>query len=181
MLNAERILTTLDGKLDHEVSLALYGRAAIALGFEDAPPETGDSLDVDAIIRWSQASLVDEDMQFWDAHRATNEELKDLGLYMTHLYMETQVFLRRSWESHSAPEHIFARMQEMAHRLRAVDLDHNFGLRNGHGAGRNARLIRKYPREVEIRARTACGSGEWPQPLERINLKGKIELQEGTE
>ena len=34
MTNAERILVTLDKRLDHEVTLVIYGRAAIALGFE---------------------------------------------------------------------------------------------------------------------------------------------------
>ena len=103
MLNAERILTTLDGQLDHAVSLVLYGRAAIALGFANPPPETAASLDVDVIMRGSQMALIDEDTQFWQAHRATNEALRDPGLYMTHLFMEDQVFLRRSWEQHLVP------------------------------------------------------------------------------
>jgi len=32
MINAERILRVLDERLDHEVSLVIYGRAAVALG-----------------------------------------------------------------------------------------------------------------------------------------------------
>ena len=36
MINAERIVRELDAHLDHEVRLVLYGRAAIALGFEEA-------------------------------------------------------------------------------------------------------------------------------------------------
>lgn len=35
MTNAEIIASTLDGLLDHEVSLVAYGRASIALGFDD--------------------------------------------------------------------------------------------------------------------------------------------------
>jgi len=103
MLNAERILTTLDRKLDHEVSLVIYGRAALALGFENPPSGVEHSFDVDVIIRRSQVSLVDDDLQFWDARDATNADLSDLGLYLTHLYMEEQVFLRRDWERHLVP------------------------------------------------------------------------------
>lgn len=103
MLNPERILTTLDRHLDHEVSLVVYGRAAIALGFEESPGEIAETVDVDAILRTSEAHLVDEDMQFWDAKDATNLELEKEGLYLTHLFMETQVFLRRDWERHIVP------------------------------------------------------------------------------
>ena len=37
LINAERILTALDRRLDHEISLVIYGRVAIALGFENPP------------------------------------------------------------------------------------------------------------------------------------------------
>ena len=36
-VNAERILQAVDSHLDHEVSLVIYGRAAIALGFANPP------------------------------------------------------------------------------------------------------------------------------------------------
>lgn len=49
--NAERILTALDRHLDHEVSLVLYGRAALVLGFPDASADMALTMDVDAIIR----------------------------------------------------------------------------------------------------------------------------------
>ena len=45
MTNAERILTVLDRHLDHEVSLVLYGRAAIAAGFDGAPEAVNRTLD----------------------------------------------------------------------------------------------------------------------------------------
>lgn len=50
MSNAERIVRSLDQHLDHEVSLVIYGRAAIALGFDAAPESVKRSLDIDAII-----------------------------------------------------------------------------------------------------------------------------------
>lgn len=50
VINAERILTALDRRLDHEVSLVIYGRAAIALGFENPPEAVTKTLAVDAVI-----------------------------------------------------------------------------------------------------------------------------------
>lgn len=67
MINAERILLALDSRLNHSVSLVLYGRAALALGFEGAPDKVSRSLDVDAIIPVSQAVSLREDQNFWDA------------------------------------------------------------------------------------------------------------------
>ena len=56
MINAERILCALDSHLDHEVSLVLYGRAAIALGFENPAEATTRTVDVDGIIPLSQVA-----------------------------------------------------------------------------------------------------------------------------
>lgn len=52
--NPTEVLLALDCELDHEVSLVLYGRAALALGFENASPEFATTQDVDAIITLSQ-------------------------------------------------------------------------------------------------------------------------------
>ena len=49
MSNAERILGVLDGLLDHEVPLVIYGRAAIALGFANPPEAVNRTLDVDSV------------------------------------------------------------------------------------------------------------------------------------
>ena len=46
MSNAKRILRELDRHLDHIVTLVLYGRSAIALGFANAPQATKRSLDL---------------------------------------------------------------------------------------------------------------------------------------
>ena len=103
MTNAERIVSTLDSLLDHEVPLVIYGRAAIALGFANPPAEVANSLDVDVILRDSQSALLDADDQFWDSQAAVNAQLDRDGLYMTHLFGEQQVFLRRQWESEIIP------------------------------------------------------------------------------
>jgi len=103
MDNAERIVRSLDQHLDHEVPLIVYGRAAIALGFATAPDAVKRSLDIDAIIPASRVEDFQNDLKFWDAQEATNRELDKDGLYFTHLFEATQVFLRRDWEQHVVP------------------------------------------------------------------------------
>jgi hypothetical protein len=103
MTNAEIIATTLDGLLDHEVSLVAYGRASIALGFDRVPEAVGRSLDMDVILRFSHAAELEADDQFWDAQAEVNAVLEKQGLYMTHLFQEDQVFLRPEWEQHIVP------------------------------------------------------------------------------
>lgn len=103
MTNAEIIASTLDSLLDHEVSLVAYGRASIALGFNDVPDPIGRSLDMDVILRFSHASQLDTDDQFWNAQAEVNVVLEKQGLYMTHLFQEDQVFLRPEWEQHIVP------------------------------------------------------------------------------
>jgi hypothetical protein len=96
MDNAAIILQTLDSHLDHEVSLILYGRAALNLGFDTAPVETAHSKDVDCIIPLSRVEDMGRDQQFWDAQEATNEQLRLRGLYITHLF-------RADWENEIVP------------------------------------------------------------------------------
>ncbi len=50
MIHAETILRTLDRSLDQSIPLVLYGRAALALGFDHPPEEACLSLDVDVIL-----------------------------------------------------------------------------------------------------------------------------------
>ena len=103
MSNAIRIVEALDALLDHEVSLVVYGRASIALGFHEPPEQTTLSLDVDVILRHSHTQMLDADDQFWEAQEAVNVQLDSEGLYMTHLFGEHQVFLRPQWESEIVP------------------------------------------------------------------------------
>jgi hypothetical protein len=103
MTNPERILLTLDRHLDHEVALVIYGRAALALGFEDPPAAVRQTLDVDAIIPMSRVDAFRSDGRFWDAQEATNQELEPEGLYVTHLFEARELFLRPDWEQHLVP------------------------------------------------------------------------------
>ncbi len=103
MSNAERIVTALDAFLDHEISLVIYGRAALALGFSQPPEPVKRSLDVDVILRLSHAAALEADDQFWEAQEKVNAQLDKDGLYMTHIFGEEQVFLRREWEREIVP------------------------------------------------------------------------------
>src|SRR5712671_2626046 len=103
MDNASRILRKLDEHLDHPVRLVLYGRAALQLGFENPPSDVAHSKDVDCIIPLADLDSLTADLGFWDAQEATNAELRPLGLYITHLFREQEVFLRRDWEAHLVP------------------------------------------------------------------------------
>ena len=101
--NPERLLMSLDDNLDHPVSLVLYGRSALVLGFENVPDEVGTTKDVDAIIRMVELDDLVNDEGFWDARDAVNERFRDEGLYITHLFQEDQVFLRPDWEQFLIP------------------------------------------------------------------------------
>lgn len=120
--NPEKLLTALDDNLDHEVSLVLYGRSSIALGYQGAAPEISTTKDVDAIIRRVQLEDLVNDEQFWDARDAVNERFKDEGLYITHLFQEDQVFLRPDWESHLVPIHRPATLHLRLFRPHTIDL-----------------------------------------------------------
>ncbi len=97
MNNPLAILQTLDRHLDHTVELTIYGRAALALGFPSHEPRHETTQDVDAIIPLAQLDQLRADEQFWDARDATNAELAERGLYITHLFTEADIFLLPDW------------------------------------------------------------------------------------
>jgi len=99
----ERLLLALDEALDHEVHLILYGRSAIWLGFDNPPAAAATTQDVDAIIPNDQVQALADDLRFWDARDAVNERFKSEGLYITHLFPENDVFLRRDWAKQILP------------------------------------------------------------------------------
>ncbi len=103
MNNPLLILQTLDRHLDHPVELTLYGRAALALGFPAHEPWHEATQDVDAIIPLAQLDELRADEQFWNARDATNAELAERGLYLTHLFTEADVFLLPDWLERRVP------------------------------------------------------------------------------
>jgi hypothetical protein len=98
MDNPTLILRAVDGRLDHDVRLVIYWRAALFLGFSSPPPEAGGTQDVDAIISIRQEGELSKDLAFWNAVEGANADLADRGLYMTHLFSEREIFLRLDWE-----------------------------------------------------------------------------------
>ena len=99
----ERLLRALDEGLDHPFRLILYGRSAIWLGFDNPPAAAATTQDVDAIIPDDQVQALADDLRFWDARDAVNERFQSEGLYITHLFPESEVFLRRDWIEHIVP------------------------------------------------------------------------------
>lgn len=99
----ERLLLALDEALDHRVQLIIYGRSALWLGYENPPAAAAATHDVDAIIPIEQVQPLADDLRFWDARDAVNTRFKSEGLYITHLFPETEVFLRREWLKEIVP------------------------------------------------------------------------------
>lgn len=100
MNHPEHILRTLDSHLCKPTRLILYGRAALALGFANAQPQFHATMDVDAILPEVEMSLIEADESFWNAIEKTNEQLQSTGLYLTHLFTDSQVILRPLWLEH---------------------------------------------------------------------------------
>jgi len=97
--NARRILQALDERLTADVELTLYGRAALHLGFPDPPSEFALSMDIDVILWVGQAQALAEATNFWQAIEETNQQFATEGLYVSHLFEETQVILRPNWRA----------------------------------------------------------------------------------
>ena len=97
MSNPLRILKTLDKYLTSPAEITLFGRAALALGYVQAPAHFHNTQDVDGILpmAWLQPSDAHED--FWQAVQQTNAELEPAGLYLTHLFREIDVILQPDW------------------------------------------------------------------------------------
>jgi len=103
MTNPQRILSALDARLQSDVELTIYGRAALALGFENPPSEFALSRDVDIVLWSDQAEELAANSDFWSALEALNRDLEQDGLYVSHLFTEDQVTLRPDWRSHRVP------------------------------------------------------------------------------
>jgi hypothetical protein len=97
MNHPEQILRTLDRHLVQPTRLILYGRAALALGFPNPSPDFHATMDVDAILPEIDMSSIEADDSFWNAIEKTNEDLHSSGLYLTHLFTDSQVILKPDW------------------------------------------------------------------------------------
>lgn len=101
--NPSLILHTLDARLDHAVELTLIGKSALWLGFDDVPKSYGVTQDVDTVVPAQQSEQMNDDLAFWDALTAANGELQHLGIYLTHIFEEWQIIMRREWLAHRVP------------------------------------------------------------------------------
>jgi hypothetical protein len=95
--NPLRILQTLDRHLAVPAEITLFGRAALALGYDRSPAVFAATQDVDAILPLVWLANEDENMDFWEAQQRTNAELQPEGLYLTHLFRELEVILTPDW------------------------------------------------------------------------------------
>jgi len=97
MSNPLRILQTFDRHLTGPADMTLFGRAALALGFPSAPAGFHNTRDVDAILSFEWLASQDENIDFWLAQQSTNAELSTDGLYLTHLFRESEVIIQPDW------------------------------------------------------------------------------------
>lgn len=97
MSQPEHIVQTLDQFLVRPTRLILYGRAALALGYPHPLPTFHATMDVDAILPEVAMAAIEADESFWQAIEKTNDHLQASGLYLTHLFADSQVILRPDW------------------------------------------------------------------------------------
>jgi hypothetical protein len=97
------VLGALDERLSADIELTLYGRAAIALGFDSAPADAEMTVDVDVLLWIGQAEQLAETTDFWEAVADVNRRFAAEGLYMTHFFTEEQVVLRPCWRERCVP------------------------------------------------------------------------------
>ena len=103
MNNPLRILQTLDRHLTAPAELTLFGRAALALGYEDSLAAFATTQDVDAILPLAWLDVEDRNLDFWQAQQRTNAELEPEGLYITHLFRELEIILTPDWLARRVP------------------------------------------------------------------------------
>ena len=97
MSNPRHILEMLDRHLTLPAEITLFGRAALALGYPQASGHFHNTQDVDGILPLAWLQPPDAHQDFWQAVQRTNVELESDGLYLTHLFRETDVILQPDW------------------------------------------------------------------------------------
>jgi hypothetical protein len=97
MNNPLHILQTLDRHLTKPAEITIFGRAALALGFQNSPAAFATTEDVDAILPLGWLADEDKNLDFWEAQQKTNAELEPSGLYITHLFRELEIIITPDW------------------------------------------------------------------------------------
>jgi hypothetical protein len=70
------------------------------LGYACASGHFHNTLDVDGILPLAWLRPPNQHEDFWQAVQQTNVELQSEGLYLTHLFRETDVILQPDWLEH---------------------------------------------------------------------------------
>jgi hypothetical protein len=112
MNNPQHILQTLDRHLTKPAEVTIFGRAALALGFQNSPAAFATTHDVDAILPLSWLAAKDQNLDFWEAQQKTNTELEPSGLYITHLFRELEIILTPDWLNRRV--HVPLELQKLA-------------------------------------------------------------------
>ena len=119
--NPSLILQTLDARLNHKVELTLIGKSALWLGFDNVPTAYSVTQLVDTVVPAQQSEQMNDDLAFWDALTAANAELEPMGIYLTHIFEEWQIIMRREWLMHRV--HIRRPALTHLHLFRPATLD----------------------------------------------------------
>jgi hypothetical protein len=122
MNNPEHIVRTLDSKLTQPTRLILYGRAALALGFPPTTKDFASTQDVDSLLPEVELPAIESDAGFWLALEEANSELEPSGLYMTHLFTDSQVILTPDWLDYLVPIPLAGLQHLRLFRPRVLDL-----------------------------------------------------------
>jgi len=95
------IAAALDKHLSAPTEVIVYGAAALLLDAQFAQRLTGRRTnDIDIIIPASRELQIDADRQFWASIDVTNRELAPRGLFISHLFPESEVVLSPDWHQH---------------------------------------------------------------------------------
>jgi hypothetical protein len=98
------IAATLDRHLQASTDMIVFGSAALLLDRDFAPRLGGRMTnDIDVIVPAGRELAIDADSQFWHAIKATNHELEDRALYITHIFPEREVVLTPEWKQFLVP------------------------------------------------------------------------------
>ncbi len=104
MNTAHVIASTLDRHLQAPTEIIVFGSAALLLDPDFAPRLSGRMTnDIDVIVPSGRELSIDADSQFWDAIKATNRELEEKKLYITHIFPEREVVLTPEWKQFLVP------------------------------------------------------------------------------
>lgn len=102
MNTAQRIAETVDRHLTEKTEIIVFGSSALLLDPRYAEHLTARvTNDVDIIIPAEREMKIDADRGFWNAIESANKELEPAGLYITHIFPESEVTLTPEWQQHT--------------------------------------------------------------------------------